>query len=153
MAANERMPPRGLGADPCGAYRFGVEIRNHVVAAFSEASGLAAETEVETLREGGVNDRELQLPGPTRFAARLVLRRGLSDRQALWEWYREVVSGRIVRRDVSILLFDLVGDEKRRWEFAGACPVKWTGPELRAAASEVAFESVEFVHRGLQWTR
>ena len=36
-----------------------------------------------------------------------------------------------------------------RWVVAGAYPAKWTGPELDAAASAVAAESVAFVHRGV----
>ena len=35
------------------------------------------------------------------------------------------------------------------WSFKEACPVKWTGPHLRASNSAVAFESLELVHRGL----
>jgi hypothetical protein len=35
------------------------------------------------------------------------------------------------------------------WDFKKAFPVKWTGPELRAASGEVAFESIELAHRGL----
>jgi phage tail-like protein len=41
------------------------------------------------------------------------------------------------------------GEEERRWNFEQAYPVKWTGPDLRATANEVAFESLEFAHKGL----
>ena len=36
-----------------------------------------------------------------------------------------------------------------RWVFRDACPVKWSGPEFRAGTAEVAFESIELVHKGL----
>lgn len=141
---------RSAGRDPYGAYRFKVEIDGHVVAAFSEASGLAVEAEVETFREGGVNDAERQLAGPAKHASRLLLKRGLGDEQVLWPWCRQVLQGEVRRKDVSILLLDAAGDEQRRWVFAQACPVKWSGPELKAQVSEVAFESVEFVHQGMR---
>ena len=35
------------------------------------------------------------------------------------------------------------------WDFKEAFPYKWTGPDLRASSSDVAFESVELAHRGL----
>ncbi len=35
------------------------------------------------------------------------------------------------------------------WDFKEAFPVKWTGPDLRAVSTEVAFESIELAHRGL----
>lgn len=149
MAGNAK-PARPLAADPYLSYLFKVEIDSRVVAAFAEASGLAVEAEVETFREGGFNSSERQLAGPAKYPGRLVLKRGLADEQVLWPWCRQVMRGEIARKDVSILLLDAAGDERCRWDFSKACPVKWTGPELRAQASEIAFESVEFVHEGLQ---
>ena len=35
------------------------------------------------------------------------------------------------------------------WNFKNAYPVKWIGPEFRADANNIAFESVELVHEGL----
>lgn len=131
------------------AFAFEVEIEQQVVAGFSEVSGLAFETEVETFREGGVNDFERQLPGPAKFPSRLVLKHGLGDIAYLWNWYLGVTKGKIERRDVAIFLNDAEGNRSLSWIFKEACPVKWTGPELRAGTSAVAFESIELVHRGL----
>ena len=139
----------GARGDPYLSFRFTVEIGGHVVAGFSEVSGLALETEVETFREGGVNHYEWQLAGATKFASRLVLKRGLGDIDALWAWHQKIAGGNIERKDVSILLLSSAGEEQRRWGFLKACPVKWTGPELRAGSAEIAFESVELVHQGL----
>jgi len=36
------------------------------------------------------------------------------------------------------------------WSFKDACPVKWTGPDLRASNSAVGFETIELIHKGLQ---
>lgn len=136
-------------ADPYLAFRFTVEIDQQVIAGFSEVTGLTFETEVETFREGGVNRHEQQLAGPAKYPARLILKRGLTDADALWSWYQEVVDGTVRRKDIAILLLDSAGEERWRWSFRGACPVKWVGPEFRGVAAEVAFEAIELVHNGL----
>jgi phage tail-like protein len=117
-----------------------------VIGGFSDVTGLGAETEVQPLRVGGLNDAEVMLPGPTKFPARLVLKRGLGD-PALWKWYLDILYGAIKRQNVTIEL-GLGDGRKAAWTFREACPVKWSGPELHAGTSAVAFETVELVHRG-----
>lgn len=141
MAASQRK-------DPYLAFRFRVELDQQVVAGFSEVGGLVFETELETFREGGVNGYEHRLAGPVKFPSHLTLKRGSGESYTLWSWYQDVVDGRIKRKDVAILLLDSQGDEKQRWTFRHACPVKWTGPNFRAGTAEVAFESLELAHQG-----
>jgi phage tail-like protein len=57
--------------------------------------------------------------------------------------------GTIARKNVSVLLLDSAGQEQYRWNFEQAYPVKWVGPDFRAAASEVVVETLELAHRGL----
>jgi phage tail-like protein len=145
---------RGLDQDPFASFRFAVKIGDADVdlearvCGFSEASGLVLETEVETLREGGVNTHEIQLAGPSKFPSRLVLKRGLAEAQ-LWSWYRDVMRGKVERKKVTVILQDYDGQPKWQWVFSLACPVKWSGPEFRASTAEIAFESIELIHRGL----
>ena len=101
-----------------------------------------------SLRVGGINDHEHQLPGPSKFPSRLILKRGLGNAKFLWNWYRSVSQGKIERKNVTITLNDEDGGDLKSWCFKDACPVKWTGPDLRASNSAVAFESLELVHRG-----
>jgi phage tail-like protein len=42
------------------------------------------------------------------------------------------------------------GEDVRRWNLVRAFPVKWVGPDLKASASEVAIESLELAHEGIQ---
>lgn len=135
--------------DPYAAFRFSIEVDESEVGGFNEVSGLVYETEIQTLREGGVNTHEHQLPGPSKFPSRLVLKRGLGNNKFLWEWYRLVSEGQIKRRAVTIKLNDENGQTVMSWRFKEACPVKWTGPDFRASNSAIAFESLELVHRGL----
>lgn len=145
-----RGPTRSIDWDPYVSFCFRAEIDGIFVSSFSEASGLTFETEVQNLREGGVNSHEWQLAGPTKFPSRVILKRGLADADALWSWYLDVMDGFIVRRHVTIVLLNHAGEERWRWVFRGACPVKWSGPEFRAGTADVAFESIELVHNGLE---
>lgn len=136
-------------ADPFMSFQFTVSNGTKVIGGFSDVTGLGAETEVETLRVGGQNDAEVTLPGPTKFPSRLVLKRGLGDPALLWNWYLNILQGAIKRENVTIeLMSDDRQQKKTSWTFREACPVKWSGPELHAGTSAVAFESIELVHKG-----
>jgi phage tail-like protein len=134
--------------DPYASFRFLVEIEGLVVGGFTEVSGLETELEVESYREGGLNAYAHELPGAAKYP-RLVLKRGLTEADSFWRWYRDAARGKVDRKNGSIVLLDLTGQETWRWNFTDAYPVKWTGPQLRAGAAEVAVESLELVHRGL----
>ena len=144
-------PALGLGGrkDPYLSYNFAVEIEGLVAGGFSEVSGLQTEIEVQEYREGGVNEFIHKRAGPTKYPSNLILKRGVTDVRALWDWYWDVAQGTIKRKNVSVLLLDSSGQEKLRWNFERAYPVKWIGPDLKATASEVAVESVELAHCGL----
>ena len=59
---------RPLALHPYTAFRFSIDIDGESnVGGFNEVSGLVCETEVQTLRVGGVNEYEFQLPGPQNF--------------------------------------------------------------------------------------
>lgn len=143
MAVGERK-------DPYLAFNFLVEIQGLTVGGFTEVTGLQVEIEVHDYREGGLNEYMHRLAGPTRYPSNLVLKHGLTDVEGLWKWHQDVRQGKIERKNVSIVLLDNAREEKWRWNFVKACPVRWIGPELRADRAEVAVETVELVHRGLE---
>jgi phage tail-like protein len=135
--------------DPFGGFNFAVEVESVVAGGFSEVSGLQSEIEVHEYREGGRNQYIHKLAGPVKYSSNLVLKRGVTDVKTLWQWYWDVMQGKVERHNVSILLMDRAGEEKRRWNFEQAYPVKWSGPDLKANSSEIAVESLELVHKGL----
>jgi phage tail-like protein len=51
---------------------------------------------------------------------------------------------------VNIVLTDSLGNEKWRWVFEKAYPVKWSGSEFNASTSAVFVENVEFAHNGIR---
>jgi phage tail-like protein len=141
---------RALGArlDPYGAYSFLVEIEGIIAGGFSELSGLDMSTEVESVREGGVNDYVHRLPKWT-TQSDLVLKKGQTDLDLLWNWYADVVAGKVERKNGSIYLLDAQGIPAMWWDFSQAFPVKWSGPTLNAASGQVAFETLTLAHHGL----
>jgi phage tail-like protein len=141
--------PTGQKPDPYRGFRFRVEIDGIAVAHFSEVSGLQVETETEPYEEGGVNDFVHQLPKRTKFQ-NITLKRGITDVDTLWQWHQDVVIGKFQRKNGSIILLDEAGEDRWRWNFSNAFPVKWSGPDLRADSNTVAFETVELAHNGIK---
>lgn len=141
---------RAVGArlDPYGAFNFLVEIEGIIAGGFSELSGLDITTEFESIREGGVNDYVHKLPKWT-TQSELVLKKGQTDLDLLWNWYADVVAGKVERKNGSIYLLDAQGIPAMWWDFSQAFPVKWSGPTLSAASGLVAFETLTLAHHGL----
>jgi phage tail-like protein len=139
----------GDRTDPYLGFNFLVEIEGLVVGGFNEVTGLTVEVEIEEYREGGLNAYVHKLAGPARYPNNLVLKHGLTDSDTLYSWHHSVATGKIERKNGSIILLDSTGGEKWRWNFVEAYPVRWIGPDMRAGSAEIAMESVELVHRGI----
>jgi len=138
----------GVRLDPYGAFNFWVEIEGIVAGGFTEVSGLEVTTEVEKIREGGLNEYVHVLPKWS-TQSDLVLKKGQTDLDMLWVWYADVVAGKVERKNGSIYLLDSQGLPAMWWDFIEAFPIKWSGPTLNASANTVAFESLTLAHHGL----
>jgi phage tail-like protein len=134
--------------DPYKAFNFLVEIDGIARAAFSEVTGLESETAVIEYRTG--DDALIRkLPGLTRHA-NIVLRRGVTQDHELWEWRKNIRQGNPDRRNGRIILLDDQRTEVVRWNFYSGWPCKWQGPAFNAKANEVAIETLEIAHEGLE---
>jgi len=143
------MAEAGARKDPFLAFRFEVRLDDLPVAGFSECSGLQLETKVQDYAEGGLNSYVRKFPTRTK-QTNITLKRGIVDRD-LWNWYWELTQGRVRFRNGSIVVRDPSGEEAvMEWQFRQAFPCKWTGPELNAAQSNVAVETLELCHQGLE---
>jgi len=138
----------GVRLDPYPAFNFFVEIEGILAGGFSECSGLQVETEVKDYAEGGLNDYTHQFRGRTRYVP-LVLTHGVTLVDGLWAWHQDLLQGRVQRKNGTVYLLDRNGLPVLWWNFKGALPIKWVGPNLNARSSEVAVEKVELVHQGL----
>ena len=67
----------------------------------------------------------------------------------LWTWHNEWVKGKGKRKDGLIVLETEAHEPAKVWRFKRGIPVKWTGPSLNASQSNVAIESLEISHEGL----
>lgn len=134
--------------DPYLGFRFRVEFDGIEQGGFSRLRGLERQTEVESYREGGVNDYEHKLVTNTTYS-NLTLERGLVGAD-LWDWHEAVINGGVLRKLVTVRIQDQTRRDVWRWLVLGAYPVRWSGAEFNAAGSEVFVESVELAHHGIK---
>ena len=134
--------------DPYRVFNFVVEINGTQAAGFSEVTGLEARTETEDFREGGVNDYVHKVAKETRYA-NLTLKHGITDDKSLWDWCNAIRGGRVERKTLSVILMDSQRNEKWRWIFRDAFPVKWNATDLSGSGNNIVVESVEFAHHGM----
>jgi phage tail-like protein len=141
----------GVRNDPALALRFEVALDDLPVGGFSECGGLQSEIEVHDHPEGGLNTHLHKFPTRSK-QSNITLRRGIVDR-LLWDWYADMLAGRVVVRDGSIRIRAPSGQGVAvEWQFRGAFPCKWVGPELNATQNAVAVETFELCHQGLERT-
>ena len=117
---------------------------------FSEAEVPSGEIEVIEYREGAdrVNTAR-KLPGLAKYP-NVTLKRGITGSTDLFEWWKSVRDGQVVRRNVTITLLDEQRQAVYRWLLRSAWPVKIEGPTLNASGNEVAIETLELAHEGLE---
>lgn len=137
--------------DPISVFKFGLEIEGIISGWFTECSGLSMEREVLEHKEGGLNEYVHKLPGRNKYS-NITLKRGVADDE-LWDWYQKGLhDGKVERHNISIILYNDDRTKAKRWNLREAYPVKWTGPNFKVDSNEVAIESLEIVHHGLEMT-
>ena len=141
--------PTAQRVDPYRNFNFLVEINGITQAGFSDCSGFACTTDPIEYREGGENTTVRKLPGMTKYT-NITLKWGLTDSRELYDWYRSIVNGTIDRRNGSIIVLDNAGKEKIRWNFYQGWPTKWDGPDFTAKGNDVAIETLEIAHEGIE---
>jgi phage tail-like protein len=142
----------GQRVDPFDNFNFKVEIDGIVRAAFQQCSGFDSTIDVIEHREGGENTTPRKLPGLTKYS-NISLKWGMTDDMELYNWHRDAVLGRLQRRNGSIVLLDREGNETARWNFFNAWPAKYDGPDLNAEGNDVAIETLELAHEGVERVR
>ncbi len=135
----------GARVDPYRNFNFLVEIDGITQAGFSDCTGFGASNDPIEYREGGMPENTVRkLPGQTKYT-NITLKWGLTDSRELYDWYRDVTKGKIERKSGSIILLDLEGQEKIRWNFFEAWPSKWDSVDFSAKGTDVAIETLELV--------
>jgi phage tail-like protein len=137
--------------DPYRNFNFVVEIGNLQQFGFSDCSGFGATVDPIEYREGDPRAEPMtmrKLSGMTKYP-NITLKWGITDSREMYDWFRRVSDGVVERKDGSVVLYDLDGTEKVRWNFVNGWPAKWDGPDFTAKGNEVAIETLEIAHEGI----
>lgn len=140
--------------DPYGGYYFKLEVDQQEVAHLLEVSGLKTSAQVFEVEEGGQNGFVHKRVGASRWD-NLTIRFATNRSRFLQSWREQFLRNPFdegLWRSGSIVMFDNHGDAVRRFHFVRAWPVAWEGPSLDSGSSELAVESLELAHEGLQIT-
>jgi phage tail-like protein len=146
------------GDYPIPKFHFQVEWGESFRIGFTEASGLDFETEVIEYREGNSKKyNKTKQPGLTKFS-NITLKRGTfeGDFDYYKEWRKTYFfqegnkTGSMYRRTVTIKLLNENHEAIITWKLLNAWPSKVQSTDLKADANEVAIETMELVHEGLE---
>jgi len=136
--------------DPFVNFNFLVETGGVLAAGFSEITGMNGEVQVVEYREGrDPQSNTRKLPGLLKYG-NVTLKSGVVVDQDFFKWFKTGIDGDIKRLDISILLLDEQRQERVRYNLTNAWPVKFMAPDLKAAANEIAVNSLELAHEGLR---
>jgi len=118
---------------------------------FSEVSGLTQENQAIEYRDGSFPEySSIKMPGLRKFG-NVILKRGIvAADNDFFKWLSTIRLNKVERRDVVISLLNEEHAPVMVWKIHNAFPVKLEGPQLKASGNEVAIESIELAHEGLE---
>lgn len=117
---------------------------------FSEVTGLDIQLEPIEYREGSSPQfSKIKMPGLQKFS-NITLKRGtISDDKEFYTWIKTVKMNTIERRDLTISLLNENREPVISWKVINAFPIKVQASDLKADGNEVAIETIELAHEGL----
>lgn len=122
---------------------------------FTECTGLTVETEAIDYRHGASPEYvKTKQPGLKKYG-NITLKRGTFENDnEYFEWWNQTkffeANGEQFRRDISIKLLNEAHEPIVTWEVKNAWPVKVQSADLKADANEIAIETIELVHEGIE---
>ena len=117
---------------------------------FTEVTGLDMQVEAIEYREGNSKEySKIKMPGMHKFSNITLKRGSLSGDKEFYAWLNTVSLNQIERRDLSISLLNEKHEPVFTWKVKQAFPVKVQASDLKADGNEVAIESIELAHEGL----
>ncbi|MDR0941063.1 MAG: phage tail protein [Bacteroidales bacterium] len=127
---------------------------------FKEVSGLTAEIETETIKEGGLNNYGHTLPKGVKHSNLLlksaVRKTDSANELALQTWLQNVFNldfaVAIPIQNIIVKLLNANGQPLRSWFCSGAYPVKIETEGFDAEKNQIAIETLEFCYKELTVT-
>jgi phage tail-like protein len=122
-------------------------------AKFQEVSGLDSQGKQIEFRHGNSPVfSPIKMPG-LRKVGNVTLRKGIFVGDAkFWAWYNEFKMNTGKRWAVAINLLDETGAPRMVWTLNNAWATKITAPDLKAEGNEIAIETLELAHEGIDLT-
>ena len=140
-------------AEVIGALRWYLEIDGITEGVFRDVSGLDSETEVIENRVTGKGGNLIvqKIPGALKWS-NIVLKRGITDDTKLHDWRKKIEDGGIEqnRKNGTITCYAPNNQVVAKYTFKRAWCCKWQGPGLDATKNELAVETMELAHEGLE---
>ena len=140
--------------DPYRNMRFLMEIDGITQAGFQEVTIPDVTQDPIEYRNGDEGPTVRKIPGLVKYG-NVTLKWGVTDDSiSLFEWRKQVMDGNTkeARRNMAVVVLDEMGEAKGRWEFTAAWPTKYDAPDLNATGNEIAIETLEIAHEGMQRT-
>jgi phage tail-like protein len=144
------MAQTGKRDDPYQQYNFLIEIDGVARAGFTECSGLTTDTDAIDYREGADRTLNVRKLSGLRKYTNIVLKRGYTRDKSLWDWRKKVINGFTERRSADIILLDEARNEVLRWRVREVWISKWDSGPFNAKTNDVAIETIEMMHEGLE---
>jgi len=136
---------------PLAVFHFRVEFGTEQLG-FTEVSGLTQENQMIEYRAGDFPEySSIKWAGLKKYN-NITLKRGImqSDNK-LFQWLSSGMKlSKVDRKDLTISLLNEKHEPVMTWKVIRAFPVKLEGPQLKAMGNEVAIESIEIAHEGLE---
>jgi len=132
--------------DPYLNFNFVVALGGEEAAGFSEVVLPEGRLDVVEYREGNEPaSGARKLPGRVHYS-NVVLERGITGNTELYDWWRAVRDGNLLRRDVVITLLDEARKPVQAWVLRDAWPVRLAFGVLEGLGDEVAVETLELAY-------
>jgi len=135
---------------PLPKFHFSVKWGDQVMS-FQEVSGLDVQSEEIKYRSGDSPVfSPVKMPGLKKYS-NVTMKKGIyKGDNKFWLWLNEIKMNTIARKNVVISLLDESAAPTMVWTLKNAWPTKITGTDLKSEGNEVAVESIEIVHEGLE---
>ncbi|MET0458546.1 MAG: phage tail protein [Ilumatobacteraceae bacterium] len=150
------MPNDSFDGERVTAATFLFEVDGVEIGRFMGVSGLEVTVAVEEIEEGGENSYVHKLPGRMTWP-NITLKRGITQNDTLLAWLNKssgeqfsANGNKLARSTAAITLMGPAGARLRSWEFDGAFPIKWKGPDFDVASTDMALEELEITHHGFR---
>ncbi|ACT05561.1 MULTISPECIES: phage tail protein [Dickeya] len=122
-----------------------------MVASFQEITGLDIEAQIIEYRAGNSPVfSTIKMPGIIK-SGNVTLKKGIFVKDNnFYDWFSKIKMNTIARTAVTINLLDESGSPAMTWKLKNAWPTKISGTDLKSDGNEVAVETIELAHEGLE---